>query len=63
MIPEPVSHYLCQRLKEAKITKVFEPFCGVGGIAIHISDQFTEYIINDIDKQKIKMLKHNLKVY
>jgi tRNA G10 N-methylase Trm11 len=43
--------------------KIFEPFCGVGGIAIHIGDQFSEYIINDIDRNKIRMLKNNLKVY
>ena len=63
VIPEPVSYHLEKRLKQANIKKVFEPFCGVGGIAIHIADKFEEYIINDIDRKKIKMLRHNLKVY
>jgi hypothetical protein len=35
----------------------------VGGIAIHLCDSFEEYIVNDLDPQKLRMLKHNMKVY
>jgi site-specific DNA-adenine methylase len=41
--------YLLQRFKAKKINRIFEPFCGIGGIAIHLSDSFAEYIVNDID--------------
>jgi tRNA G10 N-methylase Trm11 len=51
------------RFKQKKVKKIFEPFCGVGGIAVHLCDSFEEYIVNDIDEDKIDMLKHNLKVY
>ncbi len=40
-----------------------EPFCGVGGIAIHLCDQFKTYYVNDIDPEKMKMLANNLSVY
>ena len=30
---------------------------------MHLGDQFTEYIVNDLDEEKISMLKENLKVY
>ena len=63
VIPESVSHYLSQRFKQCKVNKIFEPFCGVGGIAIHLCDQFGEFVVNDLDTAKIKMLKHNLRVY
>lgn len=42
---------------------MFEPFCGVGGIAVHLSHYFPEYVVNDIDPTKIDMLKNNLGVY
>ena len=40
-----------------------EPFCGVGGLAIHLCDGFQQYYVNDIDEEKINMLKNNLLVY
>lgn len=43
--------------------RIFEPFCGVGGIAIHLADAFEEYIVNDIDPEKLSMLRHNLSLY
>lgn len=58
-----MSHHLLKRLKKYGVNKVCEPFCGVGGIAVHLGDQFTEYIVNDLDEEKISMLKENLKVY
>ena len=45
------------------VKKIFEPFCGVGGIAVHLCDHFEEYIVNDIDTSKVRMLKNNMKVY
>ena len=63
MIPEPVSLYLLSRLKSKRLNRVFEPFSGIGGIAIHLADSFDEYVVNDIDVNKLKMLRHNLKVY
>ena len=30
---------------------------------MHLCDAFDEYVVNDIDRNKIKMLKNNLKVY
>lgn len=64
VIPEPVSLFLRERFtKSKKIRKIFEPFCGVGGIAVHLCDSFEEYVVNDIDTSKIHMLRHNLKVY
>lgn len=50
-------------MKEKKINKIFEPFCGIGGIAIHLCNSFAEYIVNDIDENKIKMLKRNMDIY
>jgi trimethylguanosine synthase len=49
VIPEQVALHLKERLKHKKITKIFEPFSGIGGIAIHLCDSFQEYIVNDID--------------
>jgi tRNA G26 N,N-dimethylase Trm1 len=63
VIPEAVSHYLRQRFKSIGVKKIFEPFSGVGGIAIHLCDHFEEYIVNDIDPNKLKMLQHNMKIY
>lgn len=40
VIPEPVALHLLNRLRKGKIRKVFEPFCGVGGIAVHLSGHF-----------------------
>ena len=45
------------------IKKIFEPFSGVGGIAIHLCEHFEEYIVNDLDPNKLRMLQHNMKVY
>lgn len=45
------------------MARIFEPFCGVGGIAIHLADGFQEYIVNDIDGGKLAMLRHNLAIY
>lgn len=39
-IPEPVALYLLQRMKQNKVTRIFEPFCGVGGIAVHLAGNF-----------------------
>lgn len=63
VIPEAVSHYLRQRFKNTGVKKIFEPFSGVGGIAIHLCDHFEEYIVNDIDPNKLRMLQHNMKIY
>lgn len=63
VIPEAVSIYLRERFREKKVKRIFEPFSGIGGIAIHLCDSFEEYIVNDIDPHKIKMLQHNMQVY
>jgi tRNA G10 N-methylase Trm11 len=55
--------YLCERLKYYGVKKLFEPFCGVGGIAVHAAGNFEQFVVNDIDENKIRMLKNNLKVY
>ena len=36
IIPEEVSNYLKGRLKAYGAKKICEPFCGVGGIAVHL---------------------------
>ena len=63
VIPEPVALYLLQRMKQNKVVRVFEPFCGVGGIAVHLAGNFQEYVANDIDTDKLDMLESNLQVY
>lgn len=63
VVAEPISKYLCERLLYYGVTSVFEPFSGVGGLSIHFSGNFSPLLVNDIDKEKIKMLKNNLRVY
>ena len=58
-----VSHYLKKRFLSTGVKKIFEPFSGIGGIAIHLCEHFDEYIVNDIDPNKLRMLQHNMKVY
>ena len=45
------------------VKSVFQPFCGVGGIAVQAAGNFQSLTVNDICKDKIKMLKNNLAVY
>jgi len=40
IIPEDVSLYLKEKFLSKNIKRVFEPFCGIGGIAIHLCDSF-----------------------
>lgn len=40
VVAEPISKYLLGRIQETGFKKVFEPFCGVGGIAVHLSPYF-----------------------
>lgn len=63
MIPEAVSLHLLTRLIKSGVNKCFEPFCGVGGIAVHFAGSIEEYTVNDIDPAKVRMLRQNLKVY
>lgn len=50
-------------MKSAGFKKICEPFAGVGGIAVHLAGDFEQYVVNDIDKNKINKLKHNIAIY
>lgn len=63
VIPESISLYLAERFQSVGVKSVFEPFSGVGGIAVHFCQNFSPYWVNDIDPNKITMLKNNVKVY
>jgi len=65
VVGEPISLWLKQRLLNSKIqlNSIFEPFVGVGGLAVHLSCIAHRYIVNDLDPAKIEMLRNNLAVY
>ena len=56
IVGEDISLHINKRLKQLNVCKVCEPFCGVGGIAVHLADNFVEYVVNDIDSNKLRML-------
>ena len=63
VVAEPISKYLCERLLYYGVTSIFQPFSGVGGLTVHFAGNFSPYIVNDLDPEKIRMLKNNLTVY
>jgi trimethylguanosine synthase len=65
VVAEPISLNIKERLLLSKIplNTIFEPFSGVGGVAVHLSCLAKRYVLNDLDPNKLEMLKNNMAVY
>lgn len=66
VVAEPVSLWLQERMLNCglPLETVFEPFSGVGGMAVHLAPVAKKkYHVNDICEDKIRMLRNNFGVY
>lgn len=55
VVAESISLQLKERLmtSKMKLQTIFEPFCGVGGVTVHLSCLAQKYIANDLDPTKL----------
>ncbi|KRX07403.1 hypothetical protein PPERSA_03236 [Pseudocohnilembus persalinus] len=60
VVAEPISEYIAKR---NKCNFVLDAFSGVGGLSIQFAKYSQNVWSNDIDREKIKMLKNNSKIY
>ena len=58
--PERIAHHLAER---CRCDVIVDAFCGVGGNAIQFAMTCNHVIAIDIDPDKIRMAKHNARIY
>ncbi|KRX01498.1 hypothetical protein PPERSA_01401 [Pseudocohnilembus persalinus] len=58
-VNDKIAHYIAKRLKNYSL--VFDPCCGVGGVAIHLAKQCDFVIAGDFNQAKINLAKENFK--